>query len=182
MGSRARRRAGRGGTGVAASSRRATQQVQHKANTDFAAAKQNAVRDYNDGKGTLESEFQEARWTIDTVYESDKKVARDQLVEAEASCKDAVEKLRTERDLAKRLCRRWTFVGPLRGSGEVKLEPAGVPDPFKAMQECLDRAQADLAVLQQLRPRLINGIRPWVALGVLLAARVRLPCVLFSCC
>src|SRR5205823_8716627 len=92
---------------------------------------------------------------------------RDQLAEAEKSCKDAVEKLRAQRDVARRLCRSWSFLGPLEGPGSVVIEPGSVPDPFHAMQDCLDQGQAELAALQQLRPRLINGIVPWVLLGVL---------------
>ncbi len=141
------------------------QDAKQRAKTDHAAAKQTAIREYSDGKAALQTEFQEARWTIDTVYESDKKVARDQLLDAEKSCKEAVEKLRAQRDVARRHCKRWSFVGPLSPAEEVKIEPAGIPDPWHALQQCLDQAQTELAVLQQLHPRLINGMVPWFVLG-----------------
>jgi hypothetical protein len=155
----------------AADSRREVQtrkeETKVRAQTEFTTAKQNAVREYNDGKHALETEFQEARWTIDTVYESDKKVARDQLADAEKQCKDAVEKLRAERDIARNHCKHWTFVGPLRSTSSAALDPGAVPDPFTAMQECLDHTQAERAALQHLRwpPRLI-GIRPWLVLAI----------------
>jgi hypothetical protein len=144
------------------------QDATQRAQADQSAAKQSAVREYADGKTALAGEFQEARWTIDTVYESDKKVARDQLMEAEKSCKDAVEKLRAQRDVARRQCKRWTFVGPLPAADAVKVDPVTVPDPWVAMQDCLDHAQAELASLQALHPRIINGMTPWFLLGIAL--------------
>jgi hypothetical protein len=139
---------------------------QKQADVNFGTAKHTAVREYRDAKAGLEREFQEARWTIDTVYESDKKVARDQLADAEKSCKDAVEKLRTQRDSARHLWQRWGFDSPLP-LPEAKVELGSVADPWQALQGCLDQADADLAVLQSLSwPRLLKGVTPWVILGV----------------
>jgi hypothetical protein len=146
------------------------QENKQRTDNDFGAAKQTAAREYTEGKTALEAEFEEARWTINTVYESDKKVARDKLTEAEKSCKDAVEKLRDQRSAAKQLCKRWTYIWPLPGAGALKIDAASIADPWKAMQECLDRSQAELAVLQQQRrPNWLTGLRPWaVLIGVCL--------------
>jgi hypothetical protein len=183
-------------TEAAAKYERSRQQVdQHheeakqKADADFAVARHSAVREYLDNKRALQGEFEEARWTINTVYDSDKKVARDQLAEAEKSLKDAVVKLRAQRDSARDYCKRWSFVGPLTvphvserdevaGAAKLTQEPKSgetsteldlqtMGDPWQALQACLDQAQADFAVLPQLRaPRLVSGIRPWLLLAV----------------
>jgi hypothetical protein len=141
------------------------QENKQRSENDYTAATQTAVREYTEGKANLQAEFEEGRWTINTVYESDKKVARDHLEEAEKSCKEAVEKLRNQRSTAKQLCKRWTFVWPLEGAGALKVV-ASVADPWKAMQECLDRAQSELAILQQQkRPIWLTGLRPWLVLS-----------------
>src|SRR6516165_8507838 len=66
-------------TEAAAKYERSRQQVdQHheeakqKADADFAVARHSAVREYLDNKRALQGEFEEARWTINTVYDSDK--------------------------------------------------------------------------------------------------------------
>ena len=88
-------------------------QNKNKATDEFSAARGAAARIYGEDKTRLVAEFEEARWTINTVYESDKKVAREQLAEADQSLKDAVVKLRAQRDAAREYCKRWSFVGPL---------------------------------------------------------------------
>jgi S-DNA-T family DNA segregation ATPase FtsK/SpoIIIE len=146
----------------------AHQQSQERADAEFAAARQAAVREYIDGKRALEAEFAESRWTINTVYESDKKVAREQLVDAERSLKEAVEKLRNQREMARQHCKRWSFIGPLEPAAGVAAEPGSFADPWKALQECLDHAQIDVSALESLRSaRYISGIRPWIILGLI---------------
>src|SRR5262249_5149193 len=56
-------------------------------------AREKHLGEYNATKDKMETEFREARWTTTTVYDADKRVAREQMMEAITSCKELLRKL-----------------------------------------------------------------------------------------
>src|SRR6185369_11171492 len=45
------------------------------------------LSEYQETKGKQEADFRESRWTTTTIYEADKRVAKEQMAEAMTSCK-----------------------------------------------------------------------------------------------
>ncbi len=119
---------------------------------------------YTAAKDALEAEFRESRWTTAAVYEADRRVAREHMLEAMASCKELLRKLLSQWRVGRNIIDSLEFLDdiPALNPKEIKV---GGGDPFTQMQACADRAAADVQALQTMRsPRFINGWLPWLVL------------------
>ncbi len=128
---------------------------------EYRRAKHDASHGYSLSKTTLQAEFEESRWTTSTLYDAEKKTARDQLQAQHRACRTLVSKLQQQRQTARALCQRWAFVGTLP---KIVVQPLGtVDDPWQMLQQFSEQGAADLAELEQLRsPRYLQGPRPWL--------------------
>lgn len=118
---------------------------------------------YSAGKESLVHEFKESRWTTHTVYEADKKVAKDNMVLAMRKARQTVERTMAARKEAFLLLKRWKI---LDGPPE-PFAPKPIPavDPVKALDVCAHAADQSLAQLQQMPlPRYMRGIWPFLLL------------------
>ncbi len=123
------------------------------------------VKEYDDAKASLEAEFRDARWTTRTVYDADKRVAREQLNEATASSKALLKKLLAQWRVGRKLIETLRFLKdiPPLDLDEV-IVAAG--DPWQQMQTCAEQGAADLHALETLgNPHFINGWKPWLILS-----------------
>ncbi|MCI0683579.1 MAG: AAA family ATPase [Gemmataceae bacterium] len=119
---------------------------------------------YRTAKDALFQEFKESRWTTQTVFEADKKVAKDNMVLAMRKARQTVERTMTARKEAFLLLKRW---GVLDGPPEpfsANLQPGA--EPTKALDACAESAAQCLAQLQEMRlPRYVRGIWPYLFLA-----------------
>ncbi len=132
---------------------------------DHAAVAEKHLHEYNAAKSAMEAEFRESRWTTTTVYEADKRVAREQMVEAVTSCKELLRKLLAQWRTARGILENLEFLEdiPPLDPAEISIDEG---DPWRRMQDCADQATLDLQALQTMRsPHFINGILPWLILA-----------------
>src|SRR5262249_49236274 len=107
----------------------------------------------------------ETRWTTHTVYEADKKVAKDHMVLTLRKARQTVEKVQAERKEGFLLLKKWKVL-------DAPPEPfspgadAGA-DPFAALDACAQASAQGLARLKAMRlPRYIRGIWPFLFLAL----------------
>ncbi|MSU78014.1 MAG: DNA translocase FtsK [Gemmataceae bacterium] len=128
------------------------------------AAREAHLAEYREAKEALEAEFREARWTTGAVYEADKRVAKEQMLEAMASCRELLRKLLVHWRGGRTIIDNLEFLDDIPAL-DVKAIHIGAGDPFVQIQQCADRAAADVDALQTMRsPRFINGWLPWLIL------------------
>ncbi len=128
------------------------------------SARETHLGEYAKAKDKLETEFRESRWTTGAVYEADKRVAKEQMLEAMASCKELLRKLLAQWRVGRNIIDSLEFLDdiPVLNPKEIKIKPG---DPFELIQACADRAASDVHALQTMRsPRFINGWLPWLIL------------------
>jgi DNA segregation ATPase FtsK/SpoIIIE, S-DNA-T family len=108
----------------------------------------------------IEADFKESRWTISTVYDSDKKVAKEQRAKMESRAESAVNKIAGVHQDARMLLVKWKL-------DDLIPEPAvrrfsSDFDPFQAMQQCQVLAQTRLQEMQAFPyPRFLRRF-PWM--------------------
>ncbi len=128
------------------------------------AAREAHLAEYREAKAALEAEFREARWTTGAVYEADKRVAKEQMLEAMASCRELLRKLLVHWRGGHTIIDNLEFLDDIPVL-DVKAIHVGAGDPFVQIQQCADRAADDVDALQTMRsPRFINGWLPWLIL------------------
>ena len=134
---------------------------------DYGLAREKQMHEYNTTKNKLEAEFREARWTTTTVYEADKRVAREQMQEAITSCKELLRKLLGQWREARTLIEKLDFLDDIPSLDPKEIAP-DVPDPWPRMQECADQGALDLQALKTMpSPHLINGYLPWLIVAAI---------------
>lgn len=122
--------------------------------------------DYRAEKEKMEAEFRDSRWTTGTIYESDKRAAKDQMMEKVIACKDLVRKIISDWREARKLIEPLDFIDDIQPLDPAEIQ-VGDDDPWARMQQCADRVAADLAALQTLRaPSFLNGRLPWFLLFI----------------
>ncbi len=130
------------------------------------------LAEYTETKRTLDTEFKESRWTTVTVFDADKRVAKEQMSEAVNSCKTVLKKLLAHWRQGRTLIEKLQFLDDVP-----ELDPkeitVGEGDPWARLQQCADQAAADVNALETMRsPHFINGYLPWLmatVAGLLLA-------------
>src|ERR1019366_7027556 len=63
-----------------------------KLKREYQKGKEKLQQDYDAEKTRLETEFREARWTTNTVFQADKRVAKEQMLETMSGCKRLLKK------------------------------------------------------------------------------------------
>jgi DNA segregation ATPase FtsK/SpoIIIE, S-DNA-T family len=141
------------------------EQEKEAALNDFRHDKHQISRLYYQTKDVLQKDFEESRWTTGTLYEADRKTAKDQQQAQQRACRTLVAKLEQQQQAVQELAARWAFLGPLP---EVRAEYPHAKDPWEALQHCAEQGAADMAAVQELRsPPYLQGPRPWLLVLVL---------------
>ena len=117
-------------------------QTQHEENRrknshEYRKAKEKILKDYSEAKANQETDFRESRWTTTTVYEADKRTAKEQMSEAMSSCKTILRKLLADWQAGRKLVESLEFlegVPPLNPK-EVVLKKTD--DPWKVIQQAV---------------------------------------------
>jgi hypothetical protein len=122
---------------------------------EFANTKQKTEELCAHDEEQAKTEFDETQWTVGTVYESAKKVAKDTLIGVQRAVGVAMQKIEAARAAAGPLVAQWNLP-------EVADEmPSPAPaELVPAIQQCATTAQEQLALLSQMTPpaRLRNYI------------------------
>ncbi|MBI2807649.1 MAG: cell division protein FtsK [Planctomycetes bacterium] len=122
------------------------------------------TEDYKDAKGSLDAEFRDSRWTTVTVYDADKRVAKEQMYEAMNSAKAVLKKLLSQWRVGRALIEKLEFLDEVPDLDPKEIQ-VGAGDPWAQLQTCADQGAADLHALQTMRsPHFINGYLPWLFL------------------
>lgn len=138
-----------------------------RARAEYERAKKEALHGYAVARENTEAEFKEARWTIGTLYEAGKKVARDQLQEAQLRAKNAIEALQEQQQQALAQLQEWHLANALPLFNQLS-QAANAEDPWAALDACNAQGTNALERLRALRlPRYVKGSRPYVFLVVL---------------
>ena len=127
-------------------------------------AKASTLVDYETAKAKLEADFKESRWTTTTVFEADKRVAKEQMQEAVTSCKSLLKKLMTQWRTGRKLLESLEFLDDVPDLDPKEIN-AQQGDPWERLQKCADEGESALHGLQTMRsPRFINGWFPFLML------------------
>jgi DNA segregation ATPase FtsK/SpoIIIE, S-DNA-T family len=135
-----------------------------KLESEHRKGKEKLQEDYLTEKARLETEFREARWTTNTVYDSDKRVAKEQMLETMSACKRLLKRLVNHWRVGRALLMTLEFLDdvPDLDPQEINITDG---DPWVRMQKCADQGEKDLFVLQTMKsPHFINGRLPWLVL------------------
>lgn len=122
------------------------------------------VKDYTSAKANLETDFRDTRWTTRTVYDADKRVAKEQMSELVHSSKVLLKKLLAQWRTGRKLIESLKFLDdiPSLDPDEIKI---AATDPWEQMQACAEQGSADLQALETMKnPYFINGWLPWLLL------------------
>jgi energy-coupling factor transporter ATP-binding protein EcfA2 len=111
---------------------------EHVRLTDEYTANRNGIEELHaTEKGTAEAGFKETQWTILTLNESDKRVARDQLLRGHHKLKEYRSELKSTYLQARKLIRSWKFARNL--SVHLNYQPKLKPtDPWKNLEQRRD--------------------------------------------
>src|SRR5262249_33643757 len=110
---------------------------------EYSGAKHKANYLYTLGKEKTEADFKESRWTITTLYDSDKTYSKEQLANTPAKISAAVGKIASCQETSVGLLIGWKMadlmqiapgLGPDGSSPEQ--QRLDQDDPFKALQQC----------------------------------------------
>src|SRR5436190_1081973 len=94
--------------------RTALEQRQQKERRDlkreYVSLKQEITGEYSANKETLEAEFREARWSTHSIYDADKRVAKEAYFEAQSKCKGQLRKQLGHWQTGRKLIDGWDFL------------------------------------------------------------------------
>jgi hypothetical protein len=137
-----------------------------RATQEAEKAKRTAIRRYAEGKERAQAEFQEARWTITTMHEAGRKVAKEQLAAAQAHARLTGEQLAAQQQQVRALLEQWGFAEDLNDV----TAPSGLvqsADPWDALQSCTDQGGDCAQKVRSLKlPGYVGGIRPFLVIGL----------------
>jgi hypothetical protein len=113
---------------------------------------------YKVSKEKIEADFKESRWTITTVFDADKKVAKEQRATTETRADAAAAKILSVHEQARKLMSDWQLA-------DITAVPVSHPlpedDPSRGMQQCSVSATSRFQELQNLSlPGLLKKY-PW---------------------
>ncbi|MCI0640979.1 MAG: hypothetical protein L0Y72_07630 [Gemmataceae bacterium] len=130
----------------------------------FEKAKRDAAHAYAEAKEQTLADFKETRWTVTTMFDAGRKVARDQLNEAHVRAKTAVEQLAAQQQEALELLQFWQFANELPAKKQAS-PAAQAADPWQGLQTCATQANSCLAYLKALSlPKYVRGALPYLVL------------------
>lgn len=154
-------------------------ETEHRALTqEFSGAKHKAKYIYSTSKERIETEFKESRWTIHTIYDSDKKASKDQLAKTQSKVEASYTKVKEFHQEALNQLNEWKMTG--LEPTTVENQVSGEIDPFKALQQCSVQAGKRAVELVRLTtPDWVKGYRFHV-LAVLAVAVTAAPAFLMG--
>src|SRR5438445_5028139 len=134
-------------------------ETEHRgAAAEYSAAKHKANYLLTTAKEKLEADFKESRWTITTIFDSDKKVAKEQYAATQTKIDTTLAKVDALYQDCFHLLIRWQMADLNPAVSEHAA--AGASDPFKTLQQCATTAAASFEGLKSLTlPRLLQGLR-----------------------
>ncbi len=129
----------------------------HALQSEFAALETKAEQTLEANQKNAETEFKENRWTILTLWEADKKVARDEIDAAHTELKKNGSQMREEHQEGRALVKSWKCARRLQLS--LNPRPNEAPDdPWEALAERAQQTHDSLVQLRALAlPRIVQG-------------------------
>ena len=129
-------------------------------------AKRRAQRIYAQGKEKAVADFQESRWSITTLFDSGKKVGKDQYAAAHVRAKTILQNLHGQQQKALQLMQSWQFADALPSQDELS-STVNAADPWEALQKCAAQGSEFLSKMQALKlPGNLRGIRSFFIIGL----------------
>lgn len=150
---------------------------QRRRAAEIAEGKQETIRKYVHRKERARTEFKEARWTITTMNDADRKVARDRVLDLHRRVRAVMETLDAQEREGTELLQRWG----LEEEANVPDSPAPpeTVDPWNALQRQAALSRETLESIRRFRfPRLLKGRRPFLLSAMVWAAAAS-PGILF---
>jgi hypothetical protein len=136
------------------------EETYNTASRELSAARLKARSDFDAAQGQAETDHKEARWATSTVFEADRKVAKDKLVERQRYVGTTLQQVEARHDEAVGLLSAWGL-----GEACARLKVAAPPvaareDPFNALKNSAEAVDGHLTDLRRLViPRLLKGYR-----------------------
>jgi S-DNA-T family DNA segregation ATPase FtsK/SpoIIIE len=134
---------------------------------EYKRIKSEITLNYRRQREEVENEFKETRWTLGTVFEADKKVAKDQLRQASLDSQALLKQMEQHDLEAVATLARWDLLRP--DDRVIENESvAATADPWADLQANLDRSRSALQDIRDLRlPRWLHGYRPFSVMLIL---------------
>ncbi|MBX9678174.1 MAG: hypothetical protein K2X38_05370 [Gemmataceae bacterium] len=134
---------------------------------EYKRTKQEIGLSYRRQKEETENEFKEIRWTLVTVFEADKKVAKDQLRQSSLDSQALLKQMEQHDLEAVATLARWDLLRPddriIEGESV-----AATADPWADLRTNLERSKAALQEIRNLRlPRWLQGYRSFSIMLIL---------------
>ena len=131
-----------------------------QATAEFNRAQAKARHMHTTAKEKLEADFKESRWTISTIYDADKKVAKEQRTTTETRTEAALTRIINLNLDSKRLVDEWNLADIEAVPTHLPIE--GEEDPNQALQRCSVWANAKLQEMKGLTLPAFRGKFPWL--------------------
>ena len=139
------------------------QQQVKQSSDDFYNRKEEVRGEYASAKEGLVQEFKESRWTTQTLFEADKKVAKDEMTTTIYRARKAVELIILERKEGYQLLKGWKVLEETPEPFTAKTPPGA--DPWKAIEACGLVTGHGLNRLRKMRlPGYIRAVWPYLFL------------------
>src|SRR6516225_6563928 len=131
-----------------------------QATAEFNRAQAKARHMHTTAKEKLEADFKESRWTISTIYDADKKVAKEQRTTTETRTEAALTRIINLNLDSKRLLDEWNLTDLEAVPTHLPIE--GEEDPNQALQRCSVWANTKLQEMKTLSLPGFRGKFPWL--------------------
>jgi hypothetical protein len=131
-----------------------------QATAEFNRAQARARHMHHTTKEKLEADFKESRWTISTIYDADKKVAKEQRATTESRTEAALTRISNLNLEAKKLLGEWNLTDLEAVPAHLPIE--GEEDPNQALQRCSVWANTKVQEMKGLTLPVFRGKFPWL--------------------
>jgi hypothetical protein len=136
------------------------EEIHHAAARELSAARLKANSQCDADMERTLADHKEACWTITTVFEADKKVAKDQLLDRQRQVGTIMQHLDAQHEGALALLGEWDLDEMCSRLSVAGRKVEEQEDAFAVLKQCAAQADAQLAGLRSLRiPRLLKGYR-----------------------
>ena len=133
-----------------------------KLQQEFHSIHEAISKEYTDAKDSLEAEFREARWTTNTMYEADKRVAKEAYLASQDRSKKLVRTQLEHWRIGKKSIEGWDFLDDVPKFDPKQL-PSQFADPWQTLEECTQHAETYQVALTTMKsPNFINSRIPYL--------------------